>query len=124
SPGQRAIWFLERLAPESGAYNVVVAARVRDGIDAAALERALRALTARHEALRTVIRETEGEPARRVLPEGEVDFQRVDAGADLAAEAWRPFDLERGPQMRVRLGDGVVLLAVHHLAVDFASLAV
>src|SRR6185369_12436130 len=95
SPGQRALWFLERLAPEAGAYNVVVVARVRDGIDAATLERALKALTARHEALRTVIREVEGEPVRRVLPEGEVDFQGVEADVELAAEAWRPFDLER-----------------------------
>jgi amino acid adenylation domain-containing protein len=132
SPGQRALWFLERLAPEAGAYNVVVAARIHGRIDAAALGRALRALTARHEALRTVIREVEGEPVRRVLPEGEVDFQRIDADVELAAEAWRPFDLERGPQMRVRLWPAApsrndrtdLLLAVHHLAVDFASLAV
>ncbi|HSS76217.1 MAG TPA: AMP-binding protein, partial [Thermoanaerobaculia bacterium] len=124
SPGQRALWFLERLAPEAGAYNVAVAARVCSGLDPAALERALAALATRHEALRTQIVEVEGEPLRRVLPAGEVDFQTVEAEIELAAEAWRPFDLERGPQLRVRLWSDVVLLVVHHLAVDFASLAI
>ena len=36
SPGQRGLWFLHRLAPEGGAYNIAVAARA-EGLDAGGL---------------------------------------------------------------------------------------
>ncbi len=137
SPGQKALWFLERLAPEAGAYNIVVAARVREGLDAEALGRAVTLLAARHETLRTVIRSVEGEPVQRVVAALEPDVRRVDAvgwgdgelRGRLEAEAWRPFDLQAGPPVRLRIyeragGERLLLLAVHHLVCDFWSLAV
>jgi amino acid adenylation domain-containing protein len=138
SSGQRGLWFLSRLAPESAAYNIVAAARVRGGLDSPALERALRALVARHGALRTTFPSFSGEPRQRVAERGELDFREVNAAeweeervaAWLAEEGYRPFDLENGPLLRVRVLRGaeesepVVLLAVHHLVSDFASLAV
>src|SRR6185369_15037908 len=140
SYGQRGLWFLSRLAPESGAYNIVAAARVRGGLDSAALVRALQALVARHGALRTTFLFLNGEPRQRVAEQGELDFTEVDAAsweeervaAWLAAEGYRPFDLQNGPLLRVRVlrrpeapeADAAVLLAVHHLVSDFASLAV
>ncbi|HYO12189.1 MAG TPA: non-ribosomal peptide synthase/polyketide synthase [Thermoanaerobaculia bacterium] len=136
SPGQKALWFLHRLAPEGGAYNIAVAARVR-GLDPAALERALLALVARHEALRTVFRVEGDEPVQRSLPGSPVDLRVEDASgrseAELAErleqEAWRPFDLEAGLPLRLRLfaragGEGVLLVAVHHIVADFWSLGV
>jgi amino acid adenylation domain-containing protein len=136
SAGQRALWFMERLAPQSGVCNIALAARAR-GLDPAALRRALAALAARHPALRTVFPAADGEPVARLLPAVEVDLAVASArGWDrrrlqqqLAAAAWRPFDLERGPLLRVRLwerhgGRWVLLLAVHHLVADFWSLAV
>ncbi|HYG65314.1 MAG TPA: amino acid adenylation domain-containing protein, partial [Thermoanaerobaculia bacterium] len=59
---------------------------------------------------------------------GAVDFAVLaPAPGRLEAEAWRPFALERGPVMRVRLFSSpgetpVLLLAVHHIAADFWSL--
>jgi len=136
SPGQRALWFLERLAPEAGAYNVAVAARVRRGLDVPSLVRALAALTARHEALRTAIREVDGEPVQRAEPKVAPDFAVVPARewseegllARLGQEAWRPFDLAGGSAVRMRVyeragGERVLLLAVHHTVCDFWSLA-
>jgi amino acid adenylation domain-containing protein len=139
SQGQKALWFLHRLAPEAGAYNIAVAARARNGLDIAALRRSLEALALRHPALRStfVVPDGSDEPVRRVLEEPEIDF-RVEEAADwseacvkerLAEEAWRPFDLDRGPLVRVRVfdrgtGDPLLLLAVHHLAADLASFAV
>ena len=136
SPGQRALWFLERLAPEAGAYNVAVAARVRSGLDVAALERALAALAARHEALRTTIREVDGEPVQRAMAGLAPDFAVEEARewsedglqARLAQEAWRPFDLAAASPLRARVfertgGERVLLLAVHHAVCDFWSLA-
>jgi len=127
SPGQRGLWFLHRLAPEGGAYNIAVAARTR-GLDAAAFARALAGLAARHEALRTIFPMVGDEPVQRVLPELAPDVQIVDIPSDLSEEAWRPFSLERGPLLRARIFKGedgeTVLLAVHHIVADFASLAV
>ncbi|HZF08424.1 MAG TPA: amino acid adenylation domain-containing protein [Thermoanaerobaculia bacterium] len=136
SAGQRGLWFLSRLAPESGAYNIVAAARVRGGLDPTALERAFQELVARHGALRTTFPVEAGEPRQRVAARSEPDFVVVDAAAwdearvaaYLAAEGYRPFDLGEGPLLRVRVlcrdGEHAVLLAVHHLVSDFSSLAV
>ncbi|HEV8580076.1 MAG TPA: non-ribosomal peptide synthase/polyketide synthase [Thermoanaerobaculia bacterium] len=137
SSGQRALWFLERLAPESGAYNVAVAARVREGLDSAALCRAVDGLTARHEALRTVFRSVDGEPVQRAVPglrsdtavEDARSWSEAELRGWLETEAWRPFDLETGPPLRLRIyerdaGERVLLFAVHHLVADFWSLAV
>src|SRR4051812_20164827 len=125
SEGQRGLWFIHRLAPEGGAYNIAVAARVR-GLDPAALERALGELVRRHEALRTVFPLVGDEPVQRVLDELPPDFQAGEAS--LSAEAWRPFNLETGPLLRARLLTGpeetVLLLVVHHIVADFTSLAV
>ncbi|HVR07081.1 MAG TPA: amino acid adenylation domain-containing protein [Thermoanaerobaculia bacterium] len=134
--GQQALWFLERLAPAAGAHNIAVAARVR-GLDAAALRRAMTALVARHAALRSVFPLAGEAPVQRVLPAGEIDFALVPAAAwsegrlrrRLDEEAWRPFDLARGPLLRLRLftrrgGERVLLLAVHHIAADFWSLGI
>src|SRR5438045_1769672 len=53
--GQRALWFLERLAPGNAAYIIAGAARMLEGgpVEPAALRRAASALSARHAALRT-----------------------------------------------------------------------
>jgi amino acid adenylation domain-containing protein len=120
SAGQKALWFLERLAPEGGAYNIAVAARVRN-LDVEAFRRALDRLVDRHPALRTVFPTVADEPVQRVLPAMEVDFAEV---REIGAEAWRPFDLAQGPLLRVRLAGDVLLLVVHHMVADFWSLAV
>ncbi len=136
SAGQRGLWFLHRLDPQAGAYNIVVAARTRD-LDPAAFARALAALVDRHDSLRTVFPLAGDEPVRRILVSLPPDV-RVEDGTSrderplrrrLAEEAWRPFDLGEGPLLRSRVfalagGEAVVLLAVHHIVADFASLAV
>jgi acyl carrier protein len=41
SYGQRALWFLHELAPESGAYNIAAAARIHSPLERSAFEEAL-----------------------------------------------------------------------------------
>jgi amino acid adenylation domain-containing protein len=137
SAGQRALWFLERLASEAGTYNVAVAARALKGVDTEALRRALTRLTERHAALRTVIRAADGEPFQRAVPglrpdvavEDGREWSAEELRVRLGREAWRPFDLATGPLLRARIyelagGERALLLAVHHLVCDFWSLAV
>ncbi|HVR95755.1 MAG TPA: amino acid adenylation domain-containing protein, partial [Thermoanaerobaculia bacterium] len=132
SRGQRALWFVERLAPGEAVYNLPIAARVSGPLDTGALRRALAVLLARHPALRTEVRETGGEPVQRVRERVALDVREtlLETGeTSLAEEAWRPFDLVAEPPLRLRLfrtdsGEQFLLLVVHHLAADFRSLAV
>ncbi len=136
SAGQRALWLADRLAPESAPYNLAAAARVLGDLDVAAFRRAWERLAERHPALRTSFEERGGEPLRRVHARLPFDLVLAPAPTSaealpdlLAAAAWEPFDLARGPLLRVRLwplGEGghALLVAVHHLIADFHSLAV
>ncbi|MEA2694314.1 MAG: hypothetical protein QOJ16_3701, partial [Acidobacteriota bacterium] len=134
SVGQEALWFVDRLAPEAAAYNLAAAARIAGDLDSAALGRAFQALADRHPTLRTTFTSRDGEPRQIVHPRLAVDF-RVEPAREvaevpeipLAAEAFRPFDLETGPLLRIRVwplstGGGLLLLAVHHLVTDLWSL--
>ena len=134
--GQRSLWFLHRLAPESAAYNIAGAARLAPGTDRAALARALQLLVDRHPGLRATFASTPEGAVQRIAERADVALLREDARgwseeellARLRQEAFRPFDLERGPVFRAALfereeGDRLAL-AVHHVAADFWSLAV
>src|SRR4051812_47336832 len=111
SYGQRALWLLHRLEPESASYNVPWTWRVRSDINVPALHRAFQTLIDRHRILRTNYAEANGQPVPRVHDSAAVDFEQV-AGNDwsddqlaraVSDEAHRPFDLERKPVVRVRL---------------------
>jgi len=137
SYGQQAMWFLYQLSPQSAAYNVSGAVRICSALDVAALQRAFQKLVARHAALRTTFAATSQGPVQRVHEQAELDFEVQEAqdwdeatlNEHLVAEAYRPFDLEQGPLMRVRLFQQaeqahVLLLVMHHIITDFWSLAV
>ena len=137
SDGQRALWFLWRLEPESPAYNLAAAVGIPGEVDPRSLRAGFQALVDRHPALRTTFTiGPEGEPVQRVAEAAAVDFRTIEARswteadlrARLDAEALRPFDLESGPLLRVRLyrtrSEAVLLLSLHHIVGDFWSLAV
>ncbi|HEX2569423.1 MAG TPA: amino acid adenylation domain-containing protein, partial [Polyangia bacterium] len=105
-------------------------------LDVAALRRTLAKLVERHPALRTTFAVTPAGPMQRVHAELPLDFEAKSAEdlgeaqihEALSAEARRPFDLERGPLLRVRVltrtpDDHFLLLVLHHIVTDFWSLA-
>ncbi|RMI37073.1 non-ribosomal peptide synthetase/MFS transporter, partial [Actinomadura harenae] len=128
---QARLWFLWRLEPDSPAYNAPVFVRLTGPVDTAALEDAVRGTVSRHEVLRTVFEERDGEPALRVLPPGSVPFlrrdvARVDLDRELDAEAAKPFAVDTEPPMRATLlrttdDEHVLALAFHHIVVDAGS---
>src|SRR6202035_4701528 len=137
SEGQRGLWLAERLSPESSAYTISVAAQVSGDLDVPALERALRSLASRHDALRTTFIERGGEVAQRLSGEGGIGFGVQSAlewserklSARLLESVERPFDLERGPLARLEIWvrgerEHVLALSVHHLVADLWSLSV
>jgi amino acid adenylation domain-containing protein/non-ribosomal peptide synthase protein (TIGR01720 family) len=136
SAGQQALWFLAQLSPESTAYNIARAVRVKSSLDVPTFERALQTLVARHASLRTLFSSRDGRPLQRVQEESRLGFEEEDAAGwcesylqeRLIEKAHAPFDLEHGPLLRVHLfklsdGEYVLLLVAHHIVVDFWSLA-
>ena len=137
SDNQQGIWFLCQFAPESSVYNVSFAGRIRSHLDIPALRRAFQALVDRHPSLRTTIAVQAGKPIQRIHEGQSVHFEETDAStwseevlkARFVRETQRPFDLERGPLMRVDLltrsaEEHILLLIIHHIVVDFWSLTV
>jgi hypothetical protein len=137
SYNQQGIWFLYQLAPDSAVYNVNFAARISSDVNVPALQRALQRLVDRHPSLRTTFPAHSGKPVQQVHEHLKVCFEEVDGSAwsgdelnaRLLDEAYRPFDLERGPLLRVGLitrsaREHILLLVVHHIAIDFWSLAI
>lgn len=133
--GQRALWFVQRWAPDSTVYQISRAARVRSHIDADALEKALQELVRRHPALRTSLPARDGEPIQQVNPWHGPVLEKHDASDTddlrhlVEADADRLFDLENGPLFRVSLftrsaTDHVLLLSFHHTITDFWSMSV
>jgi amino acid adenylation domain-containing protein len=133
SRGQQALWFMHQLAPRSASYQIARAARIRSGLDVPALRRSFQSLIDRHEALRTTFEVRDGQPFRRVHGQMSVCFAEENAAVwselerRLEEEAHRPFDLERGPLMRVTLlthatDEHLLLLVIHHLIADLWSL--
>ncbi len=133
--GQRRLWFLNRLEGQDAVYNLPVALRLRGPLAADALRAALGDVTARHESLRTVFAEADGEVFQRVVPAGEAEpgWEAVAvAGPDglaraLEAAARRSFDLAGELPVRAWLfgvgpDEQVLLLLFHHIAVDGWSL--
>ncbi|MFE6618161.1 amino acid adenylation domain-containing protein [Streptomyces sp. NPDC057740] len=128
---QERMWFLQKLQGASGTYNIPIQVRLAGPLDADALGAALADLVARHEALRTLYPEDADGPHQTVLPPDTGFTLEVvrDAGPapDLAASAARPFDLTRDLPLRATLyptgpDTHVLLLVVHHIATDGASL--
>ncbi|HET7460488.1 MAG TPA: amino acid adenylation domain-containing protein, partial [Longimicrobium sp.] len=131
---QQRLWFLEQLGGLGSTYHLPTRLRLRGELDRAAMGRALDAIVARHESLRTTFAEVDGVPEQRIAP-ADTGFRlrehdlagTADAKAELnrlmAEEAGAPFDLERGPLIRGRLvrlaaDDHVLLLTMHHIVSD------
>jgi len=136
SYGQQGLWFLHQLAPESTAYNVAQAIRVKSRVDVSALRQSFQALVDRHACLRTTFTAVNGSPVQRVCEQLAVTFLFENAQGPgeaqmrqrLAEEAAYRFDLEHGPLLRVHLftraaDDHVLLLTAHHIILDLWSLA-
>ncbi|MGW7303386.1 amino acid adenylation domain-containing protein, partial [Streptomyces sp. NPDC054829] len=130
SSAQRRLWFLNRLEGANATYNEYEAFRLSGELDVAALRAALDDVVTRHEALRTVFPDVEGEPFQRILAaeEAGIGLDTVSAAATelgplVEARVRRTFDL--GVDLPVRASlfvvgptEHVLLLVMHHIACD------
>ncbi|MWW78276.1 amino acid adenylation domain-containing protein, partial [Pseudomonas aeruginosa] len=131
---QERQWFLWQLEPESAAYHIPSALRLRGRLDVDALQRSFDSLVARHETLRTRFRLEGGRSYQQVQPAVSVSIEREQLGEEglierIQAIVVQPFDLERGPLLRVNLlqlaeDDHVLVLVQHHIVSDGWSMQV
>ncbi|WP_367127668.1 amino acid adenylation domain-containing protein [Saccharothrix sp. HUAS TT1] len=132
SHAQRRLWFLNRLEDGAGTYNIPLVLNLDGDLDRDALRTALRDVVARHESLRTLFPEVDGEPHQVVLdvrPElAEVVVTGDDLDERVRAETRRGFDLTSELPLRATLFEvaddrHVLVLVLHHIAGDGASAA-
>ncbi len=131
--GQRRLWFLERMHPDSAQYNAVLRLEVDSPLCPETFGLALRAVMERHEALRTGLELRDGELVQVVHREFTVPLrhERV-AGADeldrtLRAEERIPFELDAETLLRCLLVDSgemwTMCFTLHHAITDGWSLS-
>jgi len=133
---QERLWFFDQLEPNSGAYNIPRMLRLRGPLDVAALQRSVNAIVLRHEVLRTSFINDNGKPALSIAENAAVELRLIDlSGRDeqvqelASEEARRPFDLSRGPLLRLTLlqlgpDDHVLLVMTHHIISDAWSIGI
>ncbi len=130
SHAQRRLWFIDQLEGPSAIYNIPVALRLSGELDETALRAALRDVVGRHESLRTVVGEVDGEPVQEILPPARAEVplvwtevseeelaDRITAASayvyDLAGEIpVRGWVFSTGPKSHV------LVVLIHHIASD------
>ncbi len=137
---QSRLWLIEQFAL-GPAYNMSAAHRMDFDVRADALERSINELVQRHEALRTRFIAINGEPHQVIDEQVRIPLPVEDlSGLDEEArrqqlerrageEARAPFDLTRGPLLRVRWlrlaeRESALLVTMHHIVSDGWSLGV
>ncbi|MET0474163.1 MAG: amino acid adenylation domain-containing protein, partial [Mycobacterium sp.] len=129
SPAQGRLLVLDRLGETGPAYNYPLVFRVRGPLDLDALRDAVGDVVDRHESLRTVFAEHDGDPFQHILPVGTrapmgvVDCDEAELPPAIAEVSAHPFDLSteiplRVNVLRVDAEDHVVVLLLHHIATD------
>ncbi|HEY2912020.1 MAG TPA: amino acid adenylation domain-containing protein, partial [Candidatus Angelobacter sp.] len=141
SYAQQRLWFLDQLQPNSSAYNISSALRLRGELKVELLERALVEIVRRHEVLRTRFENVGGEPQQVIEVESRIGMPVVDLSgqerSEREAEVRRraqeeseeAFDLGRGPLLRVKLlklekQEYVLLVTMHHIVSDGWSMRI
>ncbi len=135
---QMRFWLLSQLQPNSFIHNCTDGFRLKGALNVKALEQTFEEIVRRHEVLRTTFSMSNGEPIQRVAEQWSVKLPIMELtelrGADLDAEVWRlfenefhrPFNLSADLMLRaivLRLNDSehVLILTIHHIAIDHWS---
>lgn len=141
SYGQHGLWVLHQIAPDSTAYILASAAKVRAGLNIGCLREAFRETMSRHQMLRATFSLVEGGPVARIQASSQLvlenHFQHRELSASealqanqlLNQEARLPFALDREPPVRLIVfslpdGEHLLLLGLHHIVADLISVAI
>ena len=141
SDGQRRMWFVQSVDPDSALLNICISYRVTGNVDVERLRQAVGAVALRHPLLRTTYQtDSDGDPHPVTRDDVRPGWAEHDLSG-LAEQARRlrlevlaqrqfrqPFDLTKDSPLRlaaVRVGadELILLLTAHHIAWDDGSWA-
>jgi thioesterase domain-containing protein/NRPS condensation-like uncharacterized protein len=139
SSGQLRVWFVEQLAIGAAVNNLSFGVRLSGELNLAALDLSLKVVVGRHEALTTTFDTRDDTPLQLLGSARPPSAQLIDVsgrpGSDPAQEAYalacqevnKPFDLRKGPLVRVVLlrlspQKHIMLAILHHIICDGWSL--
>ncbi len=128
--GQTQIWLQNQTAPESPSNNIVSSFIVKGELNFELLEKSVNQVIERHKILKS---------SYVLKPEGLTRIQAdnlhiklsnitvTDTNEAAAQLAQTPFDIEKGPLIKMkafnsRLGENLLVLVVHHIIFDLRSL--
>lgn len=135
SYAQQRLWFVDRLEGGSTEYNLAEALRLQGPLDRQSLEKSIQAIMQRHESLRTHFSMAADQPEQVISRDLRIDIPLIDLTSfeqqqrtesireAMRAEANTPFDLERGPLLRLKLlklaeQEHILLRSMHHIVSD------
>lgn len=138
SSAQKQLWAACLAKEVSVAYNCINSYLIEEDINKSNLIEAVKLLTHRHETLRTIFIEKNGEPFQKIIPINEIvtDVEFIDLTLDLdqdttilsyiKQEALVPFKLNEGPLFKIRViklneNKSVVVIMIHHIIYDSRS---
>jgi NRPS condensation-like uncharacterized protein len=132
---------MDQLEPANSAYNLSFGLRLNGYLHPLALKWSIQQIVNRHEVLRTRFSVCDGVPVQVISTEPDFGWEEIDlrdlpleqreekTGAYAREENARPFDLEHGPLVRVKLlrpedREYVLLVSMHHIITDGWSLGI
>ncbi len=132
---QQRLWLFLQLDPDNISYNVPEALLLKGQLNVPALAQSFSEIVRRHEILRTIFQVVSGEPVQVIAAPQPIALEVIDltplpwperqktAQQLINKEAVRPFDLARGPLLRVKLlkledAEHALLMTLHHIVSD------
>jgi len=112
---QQRLWYLNKLNPGATVFNVPAGWRIKGPLDADLFEQCLNRVFARHEIMRTAIKDFEDGPIQVILPSVQFHFNRVDLSREheesreekfyhlIRIDAKLIFDLSKAPLFKATL---------------------
>ncbi len=137
SHAQKRLWVLDKIEKSKSTYNIPLAISFEDQIDYDALQFAFTELIQKHEALRTVFVEHDGEPYQKILSDLFVPIEIKDFSFDgdpdksafdyVVTEAHKSFALSESPLIRMYIiktaaNKFILMINIHHIICDGWSL--
>jgi amino acid adenylation domain-containing protein/non-ribosomal peptide synthase protein (TIGR01720 family) len=134
SEGQKGLWMLQKVSPETSSYNVPLCYRVCHKLDIEKFKQACSFILEQYPILTSVFGEDNGVPYQIVQPSQPLSWEQEDISTlesdkilpYLRKKAKEPFLLERGPLMRIQLlsrseQEHIILIVIHHIIFDGSS---
>ncbi|MGN0404094.1 MAG: amino acid adenylation domain-containing protein [Bariatricus sp.] len=121
SAAQLRVYTAQSMSPESTTYNVPYAFKIKD-VDQERLQAAIQKLILRHEILRTRFENKNGKIIQIIEENAECKVEHMDS-EDISTFI-RPFDLSAAPLLRVGCTSNMVVIDMHHIITDGASMPV